>query len=79
MNPENFHFGIGVGTIPSVDSPHIIMGGQTGYPVAESTMPVFGVDHDGEQRAYRVSDLTSYEVFNDVYPRSSDRYVAVTY
>lgn len=79
MNPDYFNFGLGIGAIPSVDDPTVLEEGDAGYPDADSQIQVFGVDRNGEQRAYSVSALTRHEVFNDVYPGESDRYVAVTY
>jgi len=38
-----------------------------------------GVGHNGEQRAYPVDELSRHEVFNDVYPGSFHRYLAVSY
>ena len=55
MNPEYFHFGIGAGAIPSVDHPVIIEKEHAGYPTSDSNLPVFGVQHNDEQRAYPAS------------------------
>ena len=79
MDPSFFNFGLGVGAIPSVDGPEIIAEGEPGYPEPDSGVQVFGVDHNGEQRAYSVSALTRHEVFNDIFPGESDRYLAVTF
>jgi hypothetical protein len=79
MEPEYFNFGIGVEAIPSVDDPRVLEEGDRGYPDDDDTLRVFGVDHNGEQRAYPVGELTRHEVFNDVYPGSSQRYLAVSY
>ena len=79
MNPEYYNYGLGIGAIPSVDDPVIIEEGDPEYPKSDSRMGVFGVNHNGEQRAYSVVDLTNHEVFNDKYPGESEQYVAVTY
>ena len=79
MNPGHYNYGLGVGAIASVDSPVVIEEGDAFYPGPDSDIQVFGVDHNGEQRAYIVRDLTGHEVFNDVYPGTSEQYVAVTY
>lgn len=79
MDPGFFNFGIGIGAIPSVDNPRIIEEGDPDYPVDGSRIQVFGLDHNGEQRAYQVSTLTAHEVVNDVYPGKSDNYLAVTF
>jgi len=79
MQPSYFNFGIGVDAIPSVDNPEILTEGDAGYPFADDEMAVFGVDHNGEQRAYPVSDLNRHEVFNDIFPGTSNRYIAVTF
>ncbi len=79
MDPGYFNFGLGVGAIASVDGPEIIGEGDPRYPESSAKVPVFGVSHNGEQRAYSVSDLSRHEVFNDEYPGESDKYVSVTY
>jgi hypothetical protein len=79
MDPDYFNFGLGIGAIPSVDTPRIAVEGDPDYPDPSSGVRVFGVDHNGEQRAYSVSDLTRHEVFNDEFPGESDRYVSVTF
>jgi hypothetical protein len=79
MDPRYFNYGLGLGAIRSVDNPTILEEGVTGYPDADSNIQVFGVDHNGEQRAYSVGALTRHEVFNDVYPGESNQYLAVTY
>lgn len=79
MEPKYFNFGIGVGAIPSVDDPRVLEVGDPGYPADDDTMRVFEVNHNGEQRAYPVGELTRHEVFNDVCPGSSHRYLAVSY
>jgi hypothetical protein len=79
MNPDDFNYGLGIGAITSVDDPTVLEEGDSGYPSADSRTQVFGVNHNGKQRAYSVSALSRHEVFNDVYPGESNRYVAVTY
>jgi len=79
MNPDYYNYGLGVGAIPSVDEPTILEEGDQGYPEPASLIGVVGVNHNGERRAYSVSDLTRHEVFNDKYPGESEQYVAVAY
>ena len=79
MNPDYFNYGLGIGAIPSVDDPVILEENDPGYPNSDSSIQVFGVNHNGEQRAYNVSALTRHEVFNDFYPGESNQYLAVTY
>ena len=79
MNPDYYNYGLGIGVISSVDNPVIIEEGDPGYPKQDSDIQIFGVNHNGEQRAYGVRDLTGHEVFNDVYPGESEQYVAVTF
>ena len=79
MNPDNFNYGLGIGAIPSVDNPIVLEEGDPGYPDPDSRTQVFGVNHNGEQRAYSVTALTWREVFNDVYPGESNQYLAVAY
>ena len=79
MNPDYFNYGLGFGAISSVDNPRILEEGDDGYLLPGSMLPVFGVNHNGEQRAYNISALTRHEVFNDFFPGESDQYVAITY
>ncbi len=79
MNPDHFNFGLGLNAIPSVDDPTVVSSGDIRYPGAGETFPVYGVDHNGQRRAYPVADLSRHEVFNDVYPGTENRRVAVTY
>ena len=79
MNPSYFNYGLGIGAIRSVDNPTVLEEGDSGYPNSDSRIQVFGVNHNGEQRAYSVSALSQHEVFNDVYPGGSNQYVAVAY
>ena len=79
MNPAYFNYGLGIGAIPSVDDPTVLEERDPGYPSSDSQIQVFGVNHNGEQRAYSVSALTRHEVFNDVYPGESNQYLAVAY
>jgi hypothetical protein len=79
MNPDHFNFGIGLGAIPSVDNPKIVDKNSSGYPKSTSNFPVFGVNHNGEQRAYGIADLSRHEVFNEKYPGTSKQHVAVAY
>jgi hypothetical protein len=79
MKPKYFNFGIGVGAIPSVDVPIVIDKDDPSFPLPDEDFAIFGVDHNGQQRAYSVSALTRHEVYNDVYPGDVDRYVSVAY
>ena len=79
MNPDYFNYGLGIGAIPSVDNPTVVEEGHPRYPESDSRTRVFGVNHNGEQRAYSVSALSRHEVFNDVYTGESNQYVAVAY
>jgi len=79
MNPDYFKYGLGIGAIPSVDDPTVLEQGDSGYPNSDSRIPVFGVNHNGEQRAYSVTALSRHEVFNDIFPGESNQYLAVAY
>lgn len=79
MHPIDFNFGLGIGAISSVDNPIVLEEGDLGYPKPDSRVVVFGVNHNGEHRAYSRSALVIHEVFNDIYPGESNQYVAVTY
>ncbi len=78
MDPGFFNYGLGFGAIASVDQPLAVDRGSELYPV-QRDLQVFGVDHNGEQRAYAVNDLAAHEVFNDTYPGESSRYLAITF
>jgi hypothetical protein len=79
MNPDFFNFGLGIGAIRSVDNPTILSKGDPGYSAIPESTDVFGVNHNGETRAYSKSALTRHEVFNDIYPGESNQYLAVAY
>ncbi len=79
MNPDYYNYGLGIGAIPSVDDPTVLEEGAPGYPSSDSRIQVFGVNHNGEQRAYSVSALSRHEVLNDIYPGESTQYVSVAY
>ena len=79
MDPAYFNYGLGFGAIPSMDEPTVFSVGDLGYPQPESQAAVFGIDRNGETRAYDVRALTRHEVFNEVYPGESNQYVAVAY
>jgi hypothetical protein len=79
MDPRYFNFGLGVGAIPSVDNPRVIEEGDPEYPPPDTRLAVFGLNHNGEQRAYAVQDLSRHEVFNDQYPGNVKNYIAVTF
>ena len=79
MSTQFFNYGLGIGAIPSVDNPTVLQEGDLGYPDSNSPRPVFGVSHNGEQRAYSVRALKLHEVFNDIYPGESNQYLAVAY
>ena len=79
LNPDFYNYGLGVGVIVSVDNLRVIQPGEEGYSSSDSQIAVFGVNHNGEQRAYSIQALTRHEVFNDVFPGDSQRFLAVTY
>lgn len=78
MNPEYFNFGLGVGAIPSVDTPRYISEGESGYP-ERGDLDVFGLAYQGTHRAYAVGELTRHEVFNEKFPGDTLNYAAVAY
>lgn len=79
MDPDYFNYGLGIGAISSVDNPKILAEGDIDYLEPGKRINVFGVNYNGEYRAYNVGAMSRHEVFNDVYPGESDQYVAVTY
>ncbi|UCD09219.1 MAG: DUF3179 domain-containing protein [Dehalococcoidales bacterium] len=79
MNPDYYNFGLGIGVINSIDNPEIIREGNRDYPEEDDSFIVFGVNHNGEQRAYSVASLARHEVYNDLYPGTAIQHVAVTF
>lgn len=79
MNPDYYNFGLGIGVINSIDDPEIIREGNPDYPEDDDGFLVFGVNHNGEQRAYSVDSLARHEVYNDFYPGAANQHVAVTF
>ncbi len=79
MEPRFFNFGIGVGAIPSVDEPVVVAPQEARYPGSKKRFNVFGVNHNDEQRAYSVFEMSGHEVFNEKYPGESQQHVAVAY
>ena len=79
MNPDFYNYGLGIDVIRSIDNPTVLEEGEPGYPDPNSTMRVFGVNHNGEQRAYSVRELSRHEVLNDIFPGDSNQYLAITY
>lgn len=79
MQPAFFNFGLGVGAIPSVDNPIVVIAADANYPDPTNQMQVFGVVHNGQARAYAVSILTAHEVINDFFAGDTDPYVSVTF
>lgn len=77
MKSEYFNFGIGLGSIPSVDSPIVVEEDSREYP--DDNFSVFGVNHNEEQRAYSVWQMTRHEVFNEKYPGKAEQHVSVAY
>jgi len=79
MDPEFFNFGLGIGVINSVDEPEVLVNGDPAYPDPSWDEEIFGVDYNGEQRAYSVTEISSHEVFNEIYPGQTNTHVAVTF
>jgi hypothetical protein len=79
MNPEFFNFGIGVGSIPSVDNPVELTDNDLAYPGDNDEREVFGVVIDDTPRAYSVNTLVRHEVFNETFEGATVTYAAVSY
>ncbi len=79
MNPEFFNFGIGVGSIPSVDNPVELTDNDQGYPRDSDDREIFGVVVDETPRAYGVNTLVQHEVFNETFEGETVTYAAVSY
>jgi hypothetical protein len=79
MKARYFHFGIGIGAIPSVDNPTIISQDSPDFPDPDRAIEVFGTDINEDQRAYAKYELARHEIFNDDYPNSNYGKVAVGY
>lgn len=78
MDPDHFNFGLGVGAIPSVDTPRVIKPGEPGYP-EQRDLEVFGLWYEGGRYAYPIADLTRHEVFNVKLGGDTANYAAVAY
>jgi hypothetical protein len=79
MKARWFHFGLGVGAIPSVDNPRVVTQESSDFPDPDRAMEIFGTDIAEDQRAYARYELSRHEIFNDVYQNSQTRDVAVGY
>ena len=79
MDPNYFNFGIGVGSIPSINNPRIISSCDPDYPDHLLPLRIFGVSHNGIHRAYLIADLVRHEIVNDFFPGKKPRHVAITH
>lgn len=79
MKARYFHFGIGIGAIPSVDNPRVLDQTSPDFPSQDRAIEIFGTDIDADQRAYAKYELARHEVFNDHYPNAHYTKVAVCY
>jgi len=70
MEANQFHFGIGIGAIPSVDNPRVLDQTSPGFPGPDFEVEIFGTDIEEDQRAYSRYELSRHEIFNDEYPSS---------
>lgn len=64
---ENFHFGVGFGTIASIDNPKTLSKNDPHFPNPDSSFAIFGADIKLEQRAYSRGELIKHEILNDTF------------
>ena len=76
FKPEEFQFGLGPNAIKPVLNPEMLCAGDAGYPLADETPLVMGVDFMGYQRAYPIDVMSRYEVANEIFGAA---HVAVAY
>jgi len=67
MVSSRYNFGLGPFAITPINFPDFISPGEPGYPAPGETFPVLGAELGTEERAYRLRDLRSHEVANDVH------------
>ena len=76
MLPEQFNYGLGPNAIKPINSPNMLVQGESGYPLDSSNEPVIGIVLHDEDRAYSVRALAGTEVVND---RIETTYISVLY
>jgi len=65
MLKEYFRFGVGFGTIASIDNPKTLSKDNPQFPKQDSSFAIFGVEIKLEQRAYSREQLQKHEILND--------------
>jgi len=79
MIKENFHFGVGFGTIASLDNPMILKNDNPLFPDSDSSFAIFGAEISREQRAYSRGELIKHEILNDSYLTRPSRNVVIAH
>jgi hypothetical protein len=79
MIKENFHFGVGFGTIASIDNPKILSKNDFQFPHADSSFAIFGADVDLNKRAYSRTELIKHEILNDTILTRPAQYLAIAH
>ena len=67
MSADQFNYGLGPNAILPIVDPQFSLPGDGDYPLDDELFLVLGVTVDGEDRAYRLSHLSSHEVVDDTF------------
>lgn len=79
MIEDHFQFGVGYGTIASIDNPLILEKEDPNFPGTDTSFAIFGTGIMGEKRAYSREQLTKHEILNDVFFQRPARYLAIAH
>ena len=66
MSADQFNYGLGPDAILPIIDPQFSLPGDEDYPLDDALFLVLGVTVAGEHRAYRIAQLSSHEVVDDI-------------
>ena len=66
MSADQFNYGLGPDAILPIIDPQFSLPGDEDYPPDDAPFLVLGVTVAGEHRAYRIAQLSSHEVVDDI-------------
>ena len=66
MSADQFNYGLGPDAIRPIIEPQFSLPGDDDYPLDDALFLVLGVIVAGEHRAYRIAQLSSHEVVDDI-------------
>jgi hypothetical protein len=66
MSADQFNYGLRPDAIPPIIDPQFSLPGDDDYPLDDALFLVLGVTVAGEHRAYRIAQLSSHEVVDDI-------------